>query len=322
MQYILGCDGGATKTEYLLTDRKGNIVAHKKTPGIQYALLGTKGFRETLFSELDALLLGVKISKDAIACAAFGMTNYGETQNSKEDMTKALQDYFPTAKTFMMNDSVVGWSGSLGGKAGINVVAGTGSIAYGQDEGGNGCRAGGYSIRFNDEGSTSWVGMQVASLFFKQADERIPRTALFDIVMQEYNLREPMMFTDVLMAGPAKDDAALAALQYLALKAYHEGDPYAKQIYVSAAEELASLVTAIINRLDFMKHPISVSYSGGLFKAGECILLPFEKAITDIGGKLVTPLYSPIVGAIVYGLLQMGQGECLFEIASNIATQL
>ena len=322
MQYILGCDGGATKTEFLLADLQGNIVAHSTTPGIQYALLGKAGFIKALYADLDAFVMEAGISKEKIICASLGMTNYGETQNSAADMTAAAKNYFPTEKAYMMNDSVVGWSGSLGGKAGVNMVAGTGSIAYGQDESGNGRRAGGYSIRFNDEGSCCWMGREVASLFFKQADERIPRTAFFDIVMEEYNLDDPMMFTDVLMAGPATDDAALAALQYLALKAYHAGDPCAKQLYIRAAEELASVVGTIIKRLDFAEKPVSISYSGGLFKAGECILKPFEQEIHKIGGKLVKPLYSPIIGAVIYGLLQLEMDKDIVKIADKIEAQL
>lgn len=322
MQYILGCDGGATKAEYMIVDFAGNIVAHSKTPGIQYALLGKEGFEKALYADLDALLLSAGILKQDILCATLGMTNYGETKNSAEDMTEAAHNYFPIEKVCMMNDAVVGWSGSLGGKAGVNMVAGTGSIAYGQDEGGNGRRAGGYSIRFNDEGSCCWMGKEVAALFFKQADERIPRTALFDIVMEEYNLDDPMMFTDVLMAGPATDDAALAALQLLALKAYHAGDPCAEQLYVRAAKELSSVVATIIKKLDFKKNPVSVSYSGGLFKAGDCIIKPFEKEITSIGGVLVKPLYSPIIGAIIYGLLQLGMNEEIIKLADKIEAQL
>lgn len=320
--YIVGCDGGATKAEYVIADKAGHIVAHLKTPGIQYALLGENGFAEALYKDLDALFAQAGIKKELVTCAVFGMTNYGETQNSQKDMTSVAQAYFKSTPTLMMNDAVIGWSGSLGGKPGINVVAGTGSIAYGQDEAGTGCRAGGYCVRFTDEGSCTWMGAKTAALFFKQLDGRLPRAALYDVVMEEYGFDDPMQFIDFLYAGPSEDDAALAAIQILAAKAYKKGDPSIEQLYAEAAEELAALVRTIANQLNFKQLPIHVSYSGGLFQAGDCIMNPFKRAVENAGGQIEKPLYSPIVGSIIYGLLHLGMQSEIHIIAEALAKQL
>ena len=53
----------------------------------------------------------------------------------------------------IVNDSAAGWAGSLGLEEGINLVAGTGSIAYGQNKFGTEARAGGWDDGFSDEGS-------------------------------------------------------------------------------------------------------------------------------------------------------------------------
>ena len=77
-----------------------------------------------------------------------------------------------------MNDSVVGWAGSLGLSSGINLVAGTGSIAYGRNDAGEEARAGGWDERFSDEGSCYWLGMKSLELFSKESDGRAEK-ALF-----------------------------------------------------------------------------------------------------------------------------------------------
>ena len=68
----------------------------------------------------------------------------------------------------IVNDSVVGWAGSLGLSSGINLVAGTGSIAYGRNDAGEEARAGGWDERFSDEGSCYWLGMKSLELFCKR----------------------------------------------------------------------------------------------------------------------------------------------------------
>ena len=54
------------------------------------------------------------------------------------------------------NDMVCAWAGSLGGEDGINIVAGTGSIGYGERAGAS-ARAGGWGEVFGDEGSAYWI---------------------------------------------------------------------------------------------------------------------------------------------------------------------
>ena len=64
----------------------------------------------------------------------------------------------------------------------------------------------------------------------------------------------------------------VAAFQRHVQALYRMGDPVAKDIYTRAAEQLSLLVRALKDRLNFDENvPVSVSWSGGLFKAGECI---------------------------------------------------
>ena len=54
------------------------------------------------------------------------------------------------------NDMMCGWAGSLLCRDGISIVAGTGSICYGE-RGGATARSGGWGELFSDEGSAYWI---------------------------------------------------------------------------------------------------------------------------------------------------------------------
>jgi DeoR family transcriptional regulator of aga operon len=69
------------------------------------------------------------------------------------------------------NDRVGGWAGVLAGRDKINVVAGTGSIAYGE-RCGRAHRVGGWSELFADEGSAYWVAVQGLNAFGRMSDAR------------------------------------------------------------------------------------------------------------------------------------------------------
>ncbi len=81
------------------------------------------------------------------------------------------------------NDMVGGWAGSLAGRDGVNVIAGTGSMAYGE-RGGTAHRVGGWSEVFGDEGSAYWVAVQGLNAFSRMADGRLPRGPLHALVRE------------------------------------------------------------------------------------------------------------------------------------------
>ena len=47
---FLGCDGGSTKTEWLLADETGRVLSHRTFAGCNYAFLGEEGFRDLMAS--------------------------------------------------------------------------------------------------------------------------------------------------------------------------------------------------------------------------------------------------------------------------------
>ena len=72
--------------------------------------------------------------------------------------------------------------GSLALKPGINIVAGTGSIAFGKSRENVSARSGGWSTFFGDEGSCYWLGRRTMELFTKQADGRVKEGELYHIL--------------------------------------------------------------------------------------------------------------------------------------------
>ena len=96
----------------------------------------------------------------------------------------------------------------------------------------------------------------------------------------------------------------IAKLQLLLCKAAEQGDHYAIDLYRQAAYELSLIVSAIINQLEFDKDKsITVSYSGGIFKAGELIFAPLKEYMSSYNITLKKPLLSPVTGAALYALV-------------------
>lgn len=320
---FLGCDGGSTKTEWLLADETGRVLSHRTFAGCNYAFLGEEGFRDLMASSVQALLDDGKITADQVTSAMLSLTVYGEVPGTEESFPRILGEILPGCPIQIANDSVAGWGGSLAGRPGINIVAGTGSVAYGEDQAGNACRVGGWSLFFADEGSCSWVARQLITEFVKQADGRHPRSAVYEELRREMGLTHDLYFSGYLQTEIRQNSALLAKLQLVALRAARQGDPAAQDIYRRAAEELTETADAIRRQLDFPAgEPVPVSYSGGLFRAGETIMVPFRACMERAGYTLVQPKYSPVLGALILaarGHLSLAESDAM---ADRAATQL
>jgi len=166
---FIGCDGGSTKTEWLLCNERGRVLAHRTFSGCNCAFLGEDGFARLMADSAESLLADAGINAADVASAMFALTGYGEIPGTESSFPAALRAALPGCGQILIdNDSVAGWAGSLAAKPGINVVAGTGSVAYGRDPQRHGYRVGGWSLFFADEGSCSWVARQLITEFVKQ----------------------------------------------------------------------------------------------------------------------------------------------------------
>lgn len=91
------------------------------------------------------------------------------------------------------------------------------------------------------------------------------------------------------------------------LEAAQKGDLEAVKMYEIAADELAMIVGSVYRKLKFGEGTL-VSYSGGLFHAGEFILGPLREQLKTEGVRLCAPKYTPVEGASLLAA-EMFDGE-------------
>ncbi len=274
-------------------------------------------------ASIQTLLEKGVTAPSAVTAAMFGMTVYGEIPGTEERIPAILSAALPGCAVAVENDSVAGWGGSLACRPGVNIVGGTGSVAYGRDGTGNGYRVGGWSLFFADEGSCSWIARQMIGEFVKQADGRRPRTAIYEELRRELSLTHDPYFSGYMQTSLRNDSALLARLQLVTLRAAKRGDEAALRIYRRAAEELTEMAVAIRNHLNFSpEEAVPASFSGGLFRAGDTIGAPFRSCMEKNGFRLVRPQYPPVLGALALaaeGFLTRAQTD---EMLAAVSKQL
>jgi N-acetylglucosamine kinase-like BadF-type ATPase len=297
---FLGVDGGGTKTHFALVDGDGNLAASYEGPTSDHLQIGMDGLRDVLTDGLAALFGQAGIDGSAIAHAFFGLPAHGEDSAAQVLLDALPEPLLGHHRYRCGNDMVCAWAGSLGGEDGINIVAGTGSIGYGERQG-RSARAGGWGEVFGDEGSAYWIALQGLNVFTRMSDGRLPRGPLHAVFKASLGLSADLDVCAKMMSAPAR--GSIAAISQLVTRAAHDGDISAIRIFDHAACELATVVEAVRQALEFEPdEPVALSYSGGVFNAGALILGPLQRHLEGHSGtyQLKAPIFTPSVGAAIY----------------------
>src|SRR6185312_14729996 len=199
------------------------------------------------------------------------------------------------------NDMVCGWAGALAGADGINIVAGTGSIAYGEFAG-HKARAGGWGELFSDEGSSYWLAREGLRLFSRMSDGRLPRGPLYEHVRRHFSLDRDLDLCAAIYGQDIVQRSQFAQLARLLTAAAADGDRAALGLFAGAARELADIVDAVRRQLPVpLDAALPVSSSGGMFQPGNGLreMLGSELLLRSPQYRFVEPALPPHVGAVI-----------------------
>jgi N-acetylglucosamine kinase-like BadF-type ATPase len=301
--YFLGVDGGGSKTAYVVADGAGRTVAEWTGPSCYYFASGIDLLERVLGDGLAKVTAAAGVGAADLEHAFFGLPGYGELSEDIPRVRDILRGLLGHDRFGVDNDMVGGWAGALGAGDGINVVAGTGSIAYGERRG-LAHRAGGWGELFGDEGSAYWVAVQGLNAFSRMSDGRLPRGPLHALLAERVGISSDLDLVGVVVDRWGGRRAEIAHLSRVVVEAADAGDGEAAAILRRAGEELVRLVEACRSHLGYPDgEEVAVSYSGGMFSAPS-FRITFTEALRAAGPeyRLCTPLYGPAVGSALYAM--------------------
>lgn len=198
------------------------------------------------------------------------------------------------------NDAVNGWAAGTACSPGINIVAGTGSIAFGMNEEGKIARCGGFGPGIGDDASAYWIGLKTINEYTKQKDGRAERTVLSDILEEKYKITYKYEIVDIVFNRLKFNRTDLAKFSMICAEAANRGCPASKKIFEEAAYEIFAHIRVLAKDLN-LKEDFIVSYTGGVFKAGDLILNPLRDLISksNLKCKLQEPQLNPWDGSVL-----------------------
>jgi N-acetylglucosamine kinase-like BadF-type ATPase len=218
-------------------------------------------------------------------------------------VVESLRVFFPRNNFTVDSDARVALTGAIGFGAGVVVVAGTGSVAFGRNARGSEARSGGWGPTLGDEGSGYAIGRDGLAAIVRAFDGRGPATRMTQILCDHFAECHPEDLPKfVYSASTHADDIAVYCR--MVIEAAEHGDPQARGILEDAGRELARSIVAVATRLGMLDAAFPVAYVGGAFHAGRFILDPLERWLEHHAAEatLQTPLRTPVEGAAMMAI--------------------
>ncbi|OZM76034.1 N-acetylglucosamine kinase [Pseudonocardia sp. MH-G8] len=249
MRSVIGLDIGGSKTHGIrATD--GTTVAEAVAGSANLAAVGPVEAGR----QLDAVLAGLGTDEvDAVCAGAAG----ADGAESVATMVRLLRDRVPGAAVSVVHDArLVLAAADL--DAGVALIAGTGSVAWGARADGATARAGGWGHLLGDEGSGYRVALDAVRHCLDRMDAGRPVDALGAALLDGIGLAGPHQLIDFVYTRQDRRYWAEQARVVTAVAG--QGDTAARTILDAAADALTALAVRVLERLD---RPGPVVLGGG-----------------------------------------------------------
>jgi N-acetylglucosamine kinase-like BadF-type ATPase len=274
---VIGIDAGATKTECLLADEKGTVLAKARGGGVNLQLFSEDEVEFALGSLASEVLAGQKSPSADALCV--GMAGAGRERDFRV-MRRILGRLGVSRENLVTHDAAIALVAGTGERFGVVLIVGTGAAAYGVDRGGREARAGGWGPLLGDEGSAYWMGLRALRAVMRAYDGRAGQTLLTRPILDRLGVDHAEALVHRVYRELAREE--IAAIAPLVQQAADHGDGEAQSIIDDAAREFVRAVESVIGKLELAGVSFRLVLSGGLWKAVPVLRQDFERLIKKV----------------------------------------
>jgi N-acetylglucosamine kinase-like BadF-type ATPase len=294
--YVLGLDGGGTRTTCVVLDDRGREIGRGLGGPSNHQSVGIEAAQQAL---AEAVAAARQAGGDLpLAAACFGMAGL-DREEDLHILRRIAQAVLPGVPVEIVHDADIALVGGTGGgRSGVVVIAGTGSVAVGFTADGRTARTGGWGHILGDEGSGYDLARRGLNAASRAVDGRGPATILSLRLPQAAGVATLEALADrVYLEGWTA--AQVASLAPAVLASAEEGDEVAGEIVRAAGHELALAAVSVIRALGMEEQIFEVVLSGGIFKDSEQMVgaVRSEVALAAVNASVIRPRYEPVLGA-------------------------
>jgi N-acetylglucosamine kinase-like BadF-type ATPase len=319
---VLAVDGGGSKTDVVLVDTRGRVLAQTRGPSSQPQSLGVPA----ALAVLDELVERVRL--DARLPAGEPLADHAAVYLAGLDLPQETAAIEPALRSR-------GWAGTLvldndtfavlraGTQAvdAVAVVCGTGINCVGRNAAGEQSRFAALGEVSGDWGGGWHLGQEALWHAVRADDGRGAPTLLQEAIAAHFDAPDALSVGIAIHLGDISS-GQLGDLAPVVLATAARGDRIAGQLVDRLAAEIALLATVSMRRLDLLERPVDLVLGGGVARSRDPRLFDrLTHHVLDANPRtsLVVVDAAPVVGAVLLGLDALGATP---EIADRVRAVL
>ena len=303
--FVLGVDGGGTKSLGLLSDGAGAELARALVGGSNQNVIGTDAAAANLAALILTCCREAHCVPGDIGRAVIGLAGAG-ADHERQALVKAIHQALERqgagpVPISIESDARIALEGAFAGAPGVVVIAGTGSIVIGKDTGGSIRRVGGWGRTLGDEGSGYDIGLRAIQALTMDFDGRGSAGSLREALAARFHWTT----REAVIASVYRENLDIPSVAPLVLDAAGAGDTVGLAILHDAAEHLARQVSAIVREVRDGER-VGVVFIGGLIDHPTVYAQVLREAIiaesprADVREALHPPAYGAVLMALAY----------------------
>lgn len=306
--YVLGIDGGATKTECVVMDGEGQVLGRGSGGASNFYSVGVEAAQTALCHAITSACREAGVSLDQIAAVCLGMAG-ADRPDDTITIRAMIEDIavFPVVR--IEHDALAALVGGVGRREGVVIIAGTGAIAYGVNAAGQEWRASGRGPLLADEGSGYDIALRALKAATRADDGRGPATDLGPRILAFLGL-EKMEDLGTWAYREPHTWERFAQLAPVVIQVAAEGDAVARDILRTGGRELGLAVVAVIKGLRLTEEAFPIVLAGGVLLARPPDLLQTLKRTVLAAAPRADirfPRHDPAIGAGLLALEALGE---------------
>jgi N-acetylglucosamine kinase-like BadF-type ATPase len=302
-RYVVGVDGGGTRTRAILVGLDGAVLAEREGGATNLQRVSPEEAAKVIFHLIAGCCEKDRIVSESLQNIVLGVAGAGRP-NDRSSLVEALSAFsvkhkFPLRNISVETDARIALEAAFAGGPGIVLIGGTGSIALYRTEDGKILRSGGWGRILGDEGSGYAVARDALNAVMRQYDGRAEKTLLTAKALEFFNVPSP----EELIIRIHFDKMEISGFAPQVLLAATERDRTAHTILIENAKEMADLVRHLVMKV-MPKRKLPVSLMGGLLEDDN----PYSKLVKEkIASALpqvviLKPKFPASFGAAIIGL--------------------
>jgi N-acetylglucosamine kinase-like BadF-type ATPase len=307
---LLAVDGGNSKTDVLLLDVDGRVLAKVRGPSCAPIHHGLEGAMDALDLLVGRAYADARSVLGEPVCPALGVFALAgaDLPDEEEQLLEACRRRQWVQLAVVRNDAFAVLRAGTDRGWGVAVVCGAGINAVGLGPDGAVVRFLALGAISGDWGGGYDVGLAAHMAAVRAQDGRGAPTLLAELVPAHFGMADPLAVSIALHLGELSLNR-LVELPPVVFDAARRGDQVAADVVRRLADEVIAFALATIRRLGLESDELDVVLGGGLLRAGLPLLDDAVRAGIHAqapGARVLVVDSEPIMGAGLLALTDAG----------------